>query len=190
MIPRSWLVGLACCVVSACQLPWSAREAIEPGLRALDRDNDGHLNAEELQRGSSVAVYLAALDIDGSGAVGPDELLEEIRTTDPLVFDDARSPTAPRVEDRASLLPDPREQRCIRELFEFMVSEIHRLSPSQAVPSAARIQQAAETGSLGSPQSAEVAAELSEIYRDLHLLVPPVMRGLHPDRNPGVGQGR
>jgi hypothetical protein len=163
---------------------WRAVDAVRPGLAAMDVDGDGRLDAAELERGAPVPVDLASVDRDHSQSLDAEELLALLRTVDPGHFDDGGATTDPSREDVLDLSPDPRPVRTLRVLFEFMVAEIQRVAPRLAVPSHDRIDAAARTGTIDSPECRALVAELAQLYRQLDLVLPPSLRGLETAASP------
>jgi hypothetical protein len=174
------LIGAA----MGCQDHWRPADAVQPGLERLDADGDGSLDQAELLRGSPVPVDIATVDADGDQRVDTHELLASLRATDPSYFDDAEAPIEPAREDVELIQPDPRPVRSLRELFEFMITEIHRLAPGRPLPGPEQIAAAATTGSLDSPESQAVAAELVRIYTELELMLPPALQTVRPATEP------
>ena len=168
----AWLSS-ALILGAGCPDRWSPEDALRPGLEILDEDGDGALSQHELQRGSPVAVDIQDHDQDASGAVELPELLAMLRSTDPVIFDGVVAAVQPAPQDGQLIFPDPHQVRTIRVLFHFMATQILSADPTLEIPSDPRIQQAALTGSLDSPESRQIATELVGHYVTLDLPIPP-----------------
>lgn len=166
-------LGLTAVLGMGCQPRWSPEDAVRPGFEALDGDANGRLDEVELQRGSPVELNFENIDQDGSQAIGLQELLAMVRSTDPHTFDGVVGAMEPLPADGELLYPDPHRVRVIRVLFEFMAHQVVHTRPGSPVPSDERIKEAARTASLDSPESRAVAAELALTYTSLGLQVPP-----------------
>lgn len=175
---------LALGLAVGCEAGWEPLEAVQPGLQRLDADGSGALDQAELQRGSPVPVELTAVDLDGDQRVDTPELLAWLRANDPSDFDGAEAPLDPQRDDLALMQPDPRAVRSVRELLEFMATELHRVAPQQSIPRPETIEAAAGTGSLDSPESQAVIADLVAAYTQLELMLPPVLQGVEPAAGP------
>jgi hypothetical protein len=175
---------LALGLAAGCGEHWEPLEAVLPGLQRLDTNADGALDQAELQRGSPVPVDLAGVDLDGDQRVDPPELLAMLRATDPGTFDGVEAPMDPQRDDLALMQPDPREVRCVRELLEFMATEIHQAAPGRPIPRPEAIEAAARTGALDSPEAVAVAAELVALYSELEMMLPPALQGVEPAAAP------
>ncbi len=176
MIPR----GLCLCVLpllatTACREVWEPEAAIRPGLEALDSDDDSTLSAAELQQGSPGPSPIANWDADASGGLDSAELLAMVRGNDPLSFDGVVAAATPDPSDGKLVFPYPHQVRSIRALFRFMAGQVRQAQPSASPPSEAAIEAAAQTGSINSPESLAVAAELVRLYEAAGLTAPPSM---------------
>jgi len=159
---------------------WSVLGALRPGIAALDQDGDGALSAAEAAEGSPMMVPFHKLDLDEDGVLDEPELLRHVLVEDPAVFLGDRQQHQPRPDEHIEYFPDPKPIRVLRVLFEFMAVEVHTTAPTVLLPRYDDMVAAARTGSLASPESQAVAANLVWAYQQAGLTVPAFLAGVAP----------
>lgn len=175
------LLGLPLLGAGAWLLPdWSIIGALRPGIAALDHDGDGALSAAEAAEGSPMMVPFHKLDADADGVLDEPEVLRHLLAEDPAIFLGDKQQHAPRPDEHFEYFPDPRPIRVLRVLFEFMAVQVHATAPDLLLPRYDDMVAAARTGSLESPEGAEVAANLVWAYQQAGLTMPACLTGIAP----------
>lgn len=154
--------------------------ALRPGLEAADEDQDGRMSSTELARSSPTLVSFHKIDLDQDGAISEPELLVHLLAEDPATFDGGHKQLDPTLDEALSHASGTKSTRVLHYLFEFMLVEVITVDRRVPLPSDEQLQAAADTGSLDSPESQRVAANLVAAYQACGLEVPSFLAEVEP----------
>ncbi len=152
---------------------WTYEGAISPTLSMMDRNSDGMVDRSEYEAHSYYAPAFQSVDSNDNGELDVNELEQLVLSTDPVAFDGCSTLKPITITLNPNVFhPGSFSTRVLKELFTFMLYEVHARNPEYPLPSEEEIQAAANTRTLDSPASSAVLESLLKAYDEVSLSPP------------------
>lgn len=134
---------------------WTPESALAPHLARLDTDGDGRVTEPEYTRTRRDGPPFATADQDGDGSLAAAELVWLIRAQSPTTFDGDAAPVPPGLDPGGTRTAGARD---VWELLTWMGDTLR--AAGDPGPDAAAVEAAVNSGSMTSPETQAVLAEM------------------------------